>query len=163
MGFKITIFSNDETKINNIYEEVHKMLEEKFGKEIKIFHIETLVINTGTLYRIQSKALDSLEIIIEIRHFDEDCRSLLTHFIFADDTIDKTNWKVNALMQGYVGRGRYGIYSKLNSNPITYNKTTLEELLRKHIYLILQYRNDIETIVEGNEWVVWNKKSKNKQ
>ena len=39
---------------------------------------------------------------------------------------------------------------------------TLEELLRKHIDLILQYRNNIETIVEGNEWVVWNKKSKNK-
>ena len=53
--------------------------------------------------------------------------------------------------------GRYGIYSKLNPNPITYNKNTLEELLRKHIDLILQYRNNIETIVEGNEWVVWNK------
>ena len=95
--------------------------------------------------------------------FDEDCRCLLTHFIFADDTIDKTNWRVNTLMRSYVGRGRYGIYSKLNLNPITYNKNTLEELLRKHIDLILQYRNNIETIVEGNEWVVWNKKSKNKQ
>ena len=26
----------------------------------------------------------------------------------------------------------------------------------------LQYRNNIETIVEEKEWVVWNKKSKNK-
>ena len=162
MGFKITIFSNDETKINDMCEEVHKMLEEKFEEEIKIFRIERHKINTGTLYIIQSKALDSLDIIIEIRHFDEDCRCLLTHFIFADDTIDKTNWKVNTLMRSYVGRGRYGIYSKLNLNPITYNKNTLEELLRKHIDLILQYRNNIETIVEGNEWVVWNKKSKNK-
>lgn len=162
MGFKITIFSNDETKINDMCEEVRKMLEEKFGKEIEILHIEKHKINTGTLYIIQLKALDSLDIIIEIRHFDEDCRCLLTHFIFVDDTIDKTNWKVNTLMRSYVSKGRYGIYSKLNLNPITYNKNTLEELLRKHIVLILQYRNNIETIVERNEWVVWNKKNKNK-